>query len=108
MAALLTTKSTVQCPHGGKVTLTTKNAKVKADGAFALVVGDQGTVAGCTLVIALAPSPCVQVLWTSGAAMATAGTPLVHKDAQGMCLSGVGAPQGLALISNTQSKVAAR
>ncbi len=106
MPRLLTTNSTVQCPHGGTVTLTTSNTKVQADGAFALVVGDTGTVAGCPLVIALVPSPCVQVLWTSGAAKAAAGTPLTDESSVGICIGGTG-PQGVALILNTQTKVEA-
>ena len=106
MADVLNLQSIVQCPHGGTVQLTTSNSRVRVGSAFALVVGDTGVVAGCPFFIGLKPSPCVLVQWVSGSAGARAGTPLVNKSGFGICQSPEGAPQGIALISNTQSKVA--
>lgn len=107
MANVLNTQGTVQCPHGGSVQLLTTNARVKADGAFALIVGDTSVVAGCAFTIGVKPSPCVQVKWISGASRARAGALLLNRSSVGLCLSPEGAPQGTALISQTQAKVTA-
>lgn len=47
MGFLLNTMSTVMCPHGGKVVLTTTNTTVLVNGAPALLMTDVHTVAGC-------------------------------------------------------------
>jgi len=107
MASLLNLQSTVQCPHGGKVQLMTTNARVKADGAFALVVGDTAVVAGCAFTIGVKPSPCVLVQWILGAGLSKAGTAVLNESAIGICQSPEGAPQGVALITQTQTKVSA-
>ena len=107
MASVLNLQSTVQCPHGGMVQLMTANARVKADGAFALVVGDTSVVAGCAFTIGVKPSPCVLVQWISGAGLAKAGTALLNQSSIGICQSPEGAPQGVALITQTQVKVSA-
>ena len=105
MADVLNIQSVVQCPHGGTVQLVTTNARVKAGGDFALIVGDTSVVAGCSFMIGPKPSPCVLVQWVSGAGRVVAGTPVLNQQAIGICQSPEGAPQGIAMISNTQSKV---
>ena len=107
MASLLNVQSSVQCPHGGTVQLITTNARVKADGAFVLVVGDTAVVAGCAFTIGVKPSPCVLVQWIVGAGLAKAGTAVLNESAIGLCQSPEGAPQGIALINQTQTKVTA-
>src|SRR5882724_5460992 len=99
MADILNIQSVVQCPHGGTVQLMTTNARVKADGAFALITGDTAVVAGCPFMIGLKPSPCVLVQWVSGAGRVLAGTPVLNQQAIGICQSPEGAPQGVAMIS---------
>jgi uncharacterized protein len=59
----ITTTSTLSCPHSGHVTLSTSNAKVKADGQFVMRASDGFTIAGCTFQISGAPHPCVSVRW---------------------------------------------
>ena len=48
---VLTTASTILCPHGGIAVLTTANARVTAGGAPVLLESDIHTVAGCPFEI---------------------------------------------------------
>jgi len=108
MPDVLNVESTVQCPHGGTVNLSTTNSRVSADGALAMIVGDTSTVTGCPFNTGTNPSPCVTVLWLSGAGRASAGALLLNLSSIGLCFNPASIPQGVALISNTQSKVAAQ
>ncbi len=102
---LLTVASTILCPHGGTVTLTTSNSVVRADGAFVLLESDVHPVVGCPFTIGTKPSPCVRVEWQAGAAKSTirAAKPLVQSSV-GLCYSPESAPQGVAIIASTQQK----
>jgi hypothetical protein len=103
---LLTTASTIQCPHGGQATLFTSNARVMADGAPVLLVSDVHPVTGCAFTLpGPKPSPCIRIEWASPAGKSDIGgtAPLV-KSSVGKCLSAEGAPQGVAIIANTQTK----
>ena len=102
---LLTTQSQIQCPHGGMVTLVTSNVAVTAGGGQVLLESDVHPVAGCPFTIGPKPSPCVRVEWTAGAARSTVGgvKPLVQSSI-GLCYSPESAPQGVALVVNTQTK----
>jgi hypothetical protein len=105
---ILTTASSIMCPHGGTAILTTSNASVKAGGAPALLQSDNNIVAGCPFVIALKPSPCVRIQWLAGSARAQAGSPVLVQSSVGMCFSPEGLPQGVAIVVNTQPKVSAQ
>lgn len=103
---LLTTASTIQCPHGGQAVLFTSNARVMADGAPVLLSSDVHPVAGCAFTLPGGkPSPCLRIEWASPAGSSEVGgaAPLV-KTSVGKCLSPEGAPQGVAIIANTQIK----
>lgn len=105
---VLTTASTILCPHGGSAILTTANARVTAGGAPALLETDVHAVVGCPFVIALKPSPCVRIQWLAGAARARAGAPVLTQSSIGICYSPESAPQGVAIVVNTQPKVSAQ
>jgi hypothetical protein len=105
---VLTTASTILCPHGGIAVLTTANARVTAGGAPVLLESDIHTVAGCPFVIALKPSPCIRIQWAAGAARAQAGAPVLAQSSIGICFSPESAPQGVAIVVNTQPKVSAQ
>jgi hypothetical protein len=106
---ILTTLSQVMCVHGGKAILTTANAKLKIDGAPALLESDIHPVAGCPFTIPpTKPQPCIRIEWTAGAAMCKAdGTKVLTNASVGKCISAEGATQGLAIIAQTQVKVSA-
>jgi len=109
MAHLLNISSTLQCPHGGSVSISTANARVKADGAFAALSTDTFVVSGCPFQIPGTPpipSPCLTVQWVvTNLRTKTNGTPNLSKSAVGICLSAAQVPQGPVTIANTQSKV---
>jgi hypothetical protein len=107
MGLLLNTDTTMQCPHGGSVTASTSNSKVKADGAFILRISDTFTIGGCSFTLPPStPHPCAQVQWSTSTLRVTAdGDLALGEDSVGMCLAADSAPQGTVIIASTQSKV---
>ena len=104
---LLTTASQILCPHGGQAILTTANTRVTA-GAAVLLQTDVHTVVGCPFTIGTKYSPCVRIEWQSAATRASAGgTAVLTQTSIGLCYSPESAPQGVALIVNTQPRASA-
>lgn len=106
---LLNTASTLQCPHGGSVSIVSANTKVKADGSFAALSTDTFTISGCPFQIPAAPSPipspCMTVQWTvTNLRTKTNSTPNLSQSSVGLCLSAAQVPQGPVVIANTQTK----
>ena len=110
MPHLLTTASTLLCPHGGRVQATTSNTIATAPdaSAFVLVESDVHAVVGCPFVLpGPKPSPCVRVEWTGGSATCDVdGVPALTAASVGQCKSPEGAPQGAAVVVATQTVVA--
>lgn len=106
---VLTTSSTVTCPHGGTVTLTTSDTSATAGGSPVLLVSDVHQVVGCPFTLPGGKySPCVTVRWSAGSAQASAGgTALLVASSIGTCSNGEQAPQGLAISSPGQQAVMA-
>lgn len=103
---LLTTSSTIMCPHGGQVNLITTNSRVMAEGSPVLLETDIHMVSGCPFTLpGPKPSPCIRVEWSLGTTrMSINGTPALTQSSIGICYSPESAPQGAALIVNTQMK----
>lgn len=108
MAHVLTTASTVQCPHGGQLQLVTSNTRVSA-GARVLLESDVHVIAGCPFTDGSRSSPCVRVDWDAGAAQASIGgtAPLVETSV-GTCKNAEGGVQGTAIVVITQRRTEAR
>ena len=109
---VLTTGSMVLCLHGGQAMLTTANTKVAVDGMPALLESDVHSVAGCPFQIPIGtgtkPSPCIRIEWLAGAIqLQVNGVGVLLQSSVGMCYSPEGAPQGVASIVNTQTKLSA-
>ena len=103
---VLTTASTVLCPHGGSASAIASNTTITAAGAPILVESDIHMVAGCPFNVSGSPSPCVQIAWSAGASRVTLnGTPVLVQSSVGQCKAATGAVQGVAIIAATQSKV---
>ena len=104
-APILTTSSTLMCPHGGSVNLQTSNVDLKIQDAPALLVTDIHTVAGCPFTLPSGmPSPCVLVRWSVGATQTNVrGTAVLLQNSVGLCYSAVQVPQGPPLISQVQT-----
>jgi hypothetical protein len=106
---ILTTGSTVQCPHGGVAQLSTADLKVSAATGKALLESDVHAVTGCAFTIGTKPSPCVRIEWSAGAMKLQAGgTAVLLESSLGTCYSPENAPQGLALVAQAEPKVRAR
>jgi hypothetical protein len=107
-AFVLTSTSTVQCPHGGMASVSPSQTAVKADGAPVLTENDVHTVVGCSFNVSSSPNPCVTIAWSAGAQkVSVGGSPALIRSSVGQCKSGAGAVQGMAVIANTQTKVKA-
>jgi hypothetical protein len=108
-AALITTASSLQCPHGGTVTIVSTNAKVEAAVAVALAT-DTFTIAGCPFQIPVGagtvPHPCVTVQWIRPNMQTLVnGTPTLAQDSVGLCLAADQVPQGSVQVVTTQPTV---
>jgi hypothetical protein len=100
----LTTASTLMCPHGGTVTATTTNTRVKA-GAPVLTQADTFLIAGCPFTLPSGtPSPCTTVQWVTADVRTKVGAPTLSQSSAGLCLSPANVPQGPVSIVATQTQ----
>ena len=74
MIPLLTTMSTVMCPHGGQAVLITTNTEALVDGAPVLLQTDQHPIVGCPFTVGIVYTPCVLIRWATAAANTPAST----------------------------------
>jgi len=104
MPAVLTSSSTIMCPHGGTVTAIPSQSRANAESVL-LRGSDTFIVAGCPFAIGPDVSPCVSVQWIQTATRVQAGGDFVlNESSVGLCLAATQAPQGAALIIQTQPK----
>ena len=104
----LTTAANILCTHGGKATLATANAKVRAGGPV-LLESDVHTVAGCPFNVSGSPVPCVRIEWTAGAGSVTiGGSKALVQSSVGKCLNAASAPQGVAIVVPGQFRARGR
>ncbi len=104
MMPILTTASTVMCPHGGTAQLVTSNTDALIDGAPALLQTDLHPIVGCTFT-PVAYSPCVSIRWVSGATQTTVRqVPVLLQNSVGLCLNAAQAPQGTAVVVQVQQR----
>jgi hypothetical protein len=105
MPALLTSASTMMCPHGGSVIAAPGSARADA-GAPILRASDSFTIAGCSFAPGGTLHPCVSVNWQVTATNVKHGGDVVlNESSVGLCIAGDQAPQGTVLISGTQQQV---
>jgi hypothetical protein len=106
---ILTTASSITCTHGGQAILFTANARVRVDGAPALLESDIHPVIGCLFYDGSKYSPCIRIEWAAGAGKVTInGRKVLVRSSVGKCLNSQNLPQGIALILNTQVKATAQ
>src|SRR6266481_1859405 len=104
-AFFLTTTSVLMCPHGGTVTSSTTNSRVKAAGNPILRSTDTYTIGGCSYTLGTVPHPCVRVQWDVHAEHhMSQGAPSLTRDSLGLCLAADGGAQGTVEISSTQQR----
>lgn len=106
---LLTTASSLQCPHGGSVSITSSNTSTKADSAALALVSDTFSISGCPFQIPIGtgtkPSPCIKVQWlVTNLRSQVNSTATLSSSSVGLCLSAEQLPQGPVSVVNTQAK----
>ena len=105
MSPLLTTTSTVVCPHFGQAILMTSNTQALVLGAPVLLVTDLHAVAGCPFLFGTVPSPCLTIQWVTGATQSKINNvPALLQTSVGLCLNAAQAPQGTAIVVQTQTQ----
>ena len=104
MIPILTTTSTVMCPHGGMAQLVTTNTEALVDGAPMLLQTDLHPIVGCPFT-PVAYSPCVLIRWVTAAVQTSVrNVPVLLQTSVGLCLNAAQAPQGTALVVQVQQK----
>ena len=105
MSPMLTTTSTVMCPHAGQAILTTSDTQALVDGAPVLLLTDQHAIAGCAFAPGGVLSPCVTIQWVTGATQSLiGGVPALLQTSVGLCLNALQVPQGPAIVVQTQTR----
>lgn len=105
MIPILTTTSTVMCPHGGQAQLVTGNTEVLIDGAPALLQTDVFAVVGCPFTTPVTNLPCLSIRWATGATQTKLhGVPVLLQNSVGLCLNAAQAPQGTAVVAQVQQR----
>jgi uncharacterized Zn-binding protein involved in type VI secretion len=107
MPYILTTGSTVQCIHGGNVTLKTSQTKLKVDGQPALVSLDlvNASIPDCPVKPAPGVAPCLaitSVITGTATTVIINGEPVLLDTATGLT-NGVPQPTTWSVISAGQS-----
>lgn len=104
MIPFLTTTSTVMCPHGGMAQLITTDTEMLIDGAAALLQTDVHPIVGCPFT-PVAYSPCVTIRWVTAATKTSVhNVPVLLQNSVGLCLNAAQAPQGTAIVVQTQQQ----
>ena len=104
MIPILTTTSTVICPHGGMAQLVTTNTEALIDGAPILLQTDIHPIVGCPFT-PVAYSPCVVIRWITAATRTSIRhVPVLLQTSVGLCLNAAQAPQGTAIVVQVQQK----
>lgn len=105
MIPILTTTSTVMCPHGGTAQLLTSNTEALVDGAPMLLQTDLHLIAGCAFAPGGVPSPCLTVRWLTAATQTSIrNVPVLLQNSVGQCFNAAQVLQGTAQVLQTQQK----
>jgi hypothetical protein len=75
---VVTTASSIICPHGAATTIASSNTRVTAAGAPIATVSDTYTVSGCPFQVPVGPGtkpqPCVTLRWIAPATRVRVGS----------------------------------
>lgn len=102
----ITTASSLQCPHGGSVQITSTNTRSNAVQAPLALATDTFMVTGCPFTLpGPVPSPCVTVMWmVPDVRVRVNGVPTLSRSDVGMCIGVFGLPQGPVIVASTQAR----
>lgn len=105
--------ATILCPHGGRVSIISRNLRVKGGKQALALVSDVSMVSGCPFQVpagpAMKPQPCVTVRWLIGTLRARVQRqPVLTRTSTGVCFSAEQIPQGPPSIVMTQFRARGR
>ena len=104
MIPILTTASTVMCPHGGMAQLVTTDTVALIEGSPALLQTDLHPIVGCPFT-PVSYSPCVVIRWVTAATKTFVNqVPVLLQTSVGLCLNAAQVPQGTAIVVQVQQK----
>ncbi|MCU0627112.1 MAG: hypothetical protein MUF21_11610 [Gemmatimonadaceae bacterium] len=108
--SILTTASTLLCPHGATATIAPGTPRVRIAGSPVATLADLGTIAGCPFQIPVGagtkPQPCVTVRWLAPATRVRAGgQPVLLQSSTALCLSVEQIPAGPPNVVQSQPRV---
>jgi hypothetical protein len=77
-------------------------------GAPVLLLTDEHPIVGCAFAPGGVPSPCVKIKWLTGAVQCkVGGVPALLQTSVGLTLNALQAPQGTAIVVQTQTEALA-
>lgn len=111
-STIIDTAATIMCPHGGQVSISSSNSKVKVGSSYATTLSDTFTVSGCPFQIPVGagtkPQPCTKLQWVVPATRVRVnGQFVLLQSSTGLALSAEQIPQGAPNVVMTQMRVKA-
>lgn len=109
-ARILDVECTIQCPHGGEVTvIVSDNTDVSVGGNLVVLATDLMSIDRCSFNVSGTPVPCVTIQWTDPATQSSVSRlPVLLETSAGQCLNAAGGPQGTAIVNGVQARVSGR
>jgi hypothetical protein len=105
MSPLLTTTAIVICPHAGQALLLPSQTEAVVRGAPVLLQTERHPIVGCVFAPGGVPSPCLSIQWVTAALKAKVHQiPVLLQTSVGLCLNAAQAPQGAAIVVQTQTE----
>jgi uncharacterized Zn-binding protein involved in type VI secretion len=94
------------CPHGGQISTTSSNTRVKVGGQLVATNADTSLIAGCPFSTSAGPHPCVKVQWLVPAARVKVNhQPALLQTSTALCLAADQLPQGAPQVTVAQKRV---
>ena len=106
---ILTTSSTIMCPHGAVVNhIPTYFGSYRVNGEIPMLRTDQYLIAGCPFILPLGmiplPNPCIRIMWISASNfLFVRGVQALTNVSIGICQSANGIPPGPPIITAFQT-----
>jgi hypothetical protein len=98
-----------KCPHLGTMSVVSTNTRVFVSGVPVATLTDKYPIAGCIFTLPTTPPtphPCVQALWLMPALRVFVnGLPVILQASTGLCFAADFLPQGLPVVTFTQTRV---
>lgn len=103
MQPILTNATSMLCPHGGRIAVAERGARVFAAGTAILTVDAVALIEDCARPM---PGTCVTARWSAGSTRVfIGGQPALLAGSPGLCCAASDAPQGPVGIGTANARV---